>query len=101
MQESGMCIQKRSQHLLGGYEKHHKSTVYCNMDSLKYTGEQEIKKLQKTAISNAALILREVLMLKYKILKMGNNITWAKNRKYTIAAKLCTLDTWFVLGIKL
>jgi hypothetical protein len=25
-----MCIQKQSQHLSGGYEEHHRSTVYCN-----------------------------------------------------------------------
>jgi len=63
------------------------------MDSFKYTGEQEINELQKTAILNSALILRKVLMLKYKILNMRNNITWAKNCNYRIAAKLCTLET--------
>jgi hypothetical protein len=62
------------------------------MDSLKYTAEQEIKELQKTATLNAALILRNVLMLNYKILNMGNNITWAKNCNYRIAAKICTLE---------
>jgi len=63
--------------------------VHEIMDSFKNTGKQEIMELKKTAVLNAALTLRSVLMLKYKTLNNGNNITWAKNYNYRMVAKLC------------
>jgi hypothetical protein len=64
-------------------------------------GNHEIKELQKTAILGTAHILQKVLMSKYKIFIMGNNIICAIDCSYRIATSFYTLDAWFVSGIKL
>jgi hypothetical protein len=40
-----------------------------------------------------------LLKYKYKIFKMGSNITWNMNCNYRIAAPQCTLKTSFVAGM--
>jgi len=56
---------------------------------------------KKTAILGTAHKLRKVLMLRYRTHEFHgrNNISCSTNCKYRTAAKLCTLETWFVSGI--
>jgi hypothetical protein len=57
----------------------------------KIPGDYEIKEVQKTAIRGTSHILREVLMLKYRIFNIGNNIKYTTNCNYRIAATLYAL----------
>jgi hypothetical protein len=55
---------------------------------------------KKTAILGTAHILRKVLVWKYKIFRMGNNITCTIYCNYRIAATLHTLEKWFISGAR-
>jgi hypothetical protein len=55
--------------------------IYLSNIPLKH----EIKELETAAILGTVHILWKVLMLKYKTLNMGNNITCTVNCKYRIA----------------
>jgi hypothetical protein len=58
-----------------------------------------MKELQKKTILGTAHILRKVLMQKYRIFIVGNNITCNLYCKYRIGATLCAVETWFVSGV--
>jgi hypothetical protein len=62
-------------------------------------GNHKIKELQKAATLGTAHILCKVLMQKYKIFNIENNIMCTMNSNYRIAATLFFLQTWFVSGI--
>ena len=59
-------------------------------------GKHEIKELDKTAILCTAHILRKVLIFKCII---GIVITCTINCNCGMTATLCTVETWFVLGV--
>ena len=59
-------------------------------------GRHNVKTLYKTAIVVTGHMLQKVLMAKYKTFIVGNNITYIINCKHRVAAKLYTLETWFV-----
>ena len=61
--------------------------------------KHEIKELQNAAILGAAHTLWSVLMWKYKMFIIGNVVMCTINCGYRTAATLCTLGTWFDLGI--
>ena len=58
--------------------------------------KREIKEIQKTALLGSAHILRELLMLEYKTLAMGERTALPVYCNYIIAE---TLIAWFVSGI--
>jgi hypothetical protein len=59
-------------------------------------GNHNVKTIYKTAILVTAYMLRKALKAKYKIIIVGNNITYIINCKHITAATLYTLETWFV-----
>jgi len=59
------------------------------------TGKHEMKEMQKTAVLGTAHVLRRALK---KIFHVRSPVTCSTNCKYRIAAKLYTLETWFVSG---
>jgi hypothetical protein len=74
-------------------------TIANSIRSLeKITVEYETKELQQTDMLGTAHIYRKLLMYKYRTSNMGN-MTCIMNRKYKAAAKLHTLETWFVPGM--
>jgi len=64
----------------------------------KLSGRHESKELQKTATLATAHVLQGVLMSNSRPFNMGNNITCSVNFSYRKAAKLYTVETWFVSG---
>jgi len=59
----------------------------------------EVKELQKTAILGTAHILRKVLTYRYNRVNAGTSDIRTMNSNIRIAAKQCSLGTWFVSGI--
>jgi hypothetical protein len=59
-------------------------------------GKHDTTELQKTVTLSAAHKLREVLTWKCKTFSVGNGITCSTNCDYSVAATLCTVETWFV-----
>jgi len=59
-------------------------------------GRQGIKELQITEIMSTTHNLWKVLMQKYKMFNIGNNITCTIRCNYRTAAVLYTLETWAV-----
>jgi len=62
-------------------------------------GKHNVKTIYKTAILVTKHMLRKALMAKYKTYIMGNNIICIIICKHRIAAKLYTVETWFVSDI--
>jgi folylpolyglutamate synthase/dihydropteroate synthase len=65
----------------------------------KITGKHEIKELQPTAILDTAHTPESAHVEAQNIFHGRNNITYSTNCKYSTAATLYTLETWFVSGI--
>ena len=63
------------------------------------TEKHEIKKLQKTAILDMHTSGESTNVKVQNRFHRQNNIACSTNCKYWTAAKLCTLETWFVSGI--
>ena len=63
-------------------------------------GKHEIKELQKTdMLGTAHLILRVLMYVKLQNVCVGDSVTCALYCNYGIAAKVYTLEVWFVLVI--
>jgi hypothetical protein len=65
----------------------------------KVPGKHNVKTIYKTGVLVTAHMLRKVLMAKHKTYIMGNNIICIINGTHRIAAKLYTIETWFVSDI--
>jgi hypothetical protein len=63
------------------------------------TEKHEIKKLQKTAILDMHTSVESANVKVQSRFHRQNNITSSTNCTYRTAAKLCTLETWFVSGV--
>ena len=62
-------------------------------------GNQEVKKLQKTAILGTAQIIRKVLTQRYNGVNAGTSDIRTMNSYIGIVATHCSLGTWFFSGI--